>query len=135
MCSALDVPTRGHVLELGCGPGNAWAALHRALEPATLTGVDLETSVGVVADIGALPFITGMFDVVVDFGTCQEAGSGVLPEVARVLRPGGVFVHETGWAQLLAHPSRGKRDLDFSDAPELAPAGSVGLWSMRRRIS
>ncbi len=133
-CAALRVPRGGDVLELGCGAGNAFSALQRSLRPALLVGVDLQTSVGIRADVTALPFADGSFDVVIDFGTCQVAGRRALSEVVRVLRPGGVFVHETGWAQLLAHPTHGFRALDVAPAG-LTPVASAGLWMMRTRSS
>jgi len=134
MCVALRVPRGGDVLELGCGAGNALPALRRRLRPARLVGVDLQASVGVRADVTALPFPDSTFDVVVDFGTCQVAGPEALGEVARVLRPGGVFVHETGWAQLLAHPADGYRPVDLVAADGcLTWVATAGLWTMRRR--
>jgi hypothetical protein len=53
-----------------------------------------------------------------------------------VLRPGGAFVHETGWAQLLAHPLHGWRTLDDTAVRGLLePAASAGLWTLRRRTA
>lgn len=134
LCAGLPIPRGGDVLELGCGAGNALPALQRALRPARLVGVDLETDVGLRADVTALPFVDSSFDVVVDFGTCQAAGPAALVEVARVLRPGGVFVHETEWAQLLAHPWRGWHPLDSTTMRgRLAPIATLALWTVRRR--
>jgi ubiquinone/menaquinone biosynthesis C-methylase UbiE len=50
--------------------------------------------------------------MVIDFGTCYHVSGGTqgslmaLREITRVLRPGGLFVHETCVAQHLAHPVR-----------------------------
>lgn len=124
------------MLELGCGGGNALPALRARLRPSRLVGVDLRTTVGVCADVTALPFADSAFDVVVDFGTCQAAGPAALSEVVRVLRPGGVLVHETGWAQLLAHPAHGFRRLDAGAVDgQLVQVATAGLWAMRRRTS
>jgi SAM-dependent methyltransferase len=132
LCRLLPLPRGGDVLELGCGSGNALEPLHRHLRPASMTGVDTVTSVGVVGDVTALPFATGAFDLVVDFGTCQhlrpEAQRVALDEVHRVLRPGGVFVHETWLAQLLAHPAHRPRSLRGAGAG-LHPLASAGLWA------
>jgi SAM-dependent methyltransferase len=119
------------VLELGCGGGNALPGLRRALEPELLVGVDLVTDVGVRGDVRALPFASGSFDVVVDFGTCQAVGPRAVREVLRVLRPGGVLAHETAWAQLIAHPTGGRRHLDGLTG--LTRLRTAGLWELRVR--
>ena len=134
LCRLLSLPRGGDVLELGCGSGNAFAALRRHLEPASLTGVDLDPVVGVVGDVRALPFADASFDLVVDFGTCQQAGPDALREVLRVLRPHGLFVHETRLAQLLAHPRRRSAALQWSAVPELSPRATAGLWSARSAV-
>jgi SAM-dependent methyltransferase len=121
------------VLELGCGSGNALPGLRTALRPRSLVGVDLDTRHGVVGDARSLPFRDRSFDLVVDFGTCQHAGAAALVEVARVLRPGGLLVHETRWAQRLAHPRRGGQSLE--PLTELVPVSSAGLWALRRRAA
>ena len=80
-----------------------------------------------------LPFESGRFDLVIDFGTCYHASDtmegrrAALSEVSRVLRDGGLFVHETRVAQRLAHPVRSfGRTLPWRDVPELAPDRSAG---------
>jgi len=87
-----------------------------------------------LGDVTALPFADGSFDVVVDFGTCYHAGRTSLAEVQRVLRPDGMFVHETRWAQRLAHPSHRTQPLDWSAAPFLRRARQALLWQSRRRV-
>ena len=58
-----------------------------------------------------------------------------LREVARVLRPGGLFVHETRVAQCLAHPLRSfGRTLPWWAVPSLARDGGGVLWAARRKV-
>ena len=144
----LHIPTGRRMLEVGCGRGNAFAALHRLCAPIQLTGRDVDGSLLAVAaevvgarrlpvalvhgDVRALPFADESFDVVLDFGTCYHipAPAAALREIARVLRCGGVFVAESRLNQLLAHPLRssGKR-LPWQAVPELAFDRHVGFWS------
>jgi SAM-dependent methyltransferase len=60
-----------------------------------------------------MPFADGAFDVIIDFGTLFHIAKpqAASAEIARVLAPGGMFVHETKASQLLSHPvrSRGRR--------------------------
>jgi SAM-dependent methyltransferase len=154
---ALRLPRGGRVLEVGCGRGIALPVLAERLRPSSLVGVDLDGALVEVArqriarsgtraevraaDVRALPFERGTFDVVIDFGTCYHVGGGpagrlaALEEIARVLCVGGLFVHETRVAQHLAHPvrSRGRR-LPWSAVPLLAPEREAVLWTARRRL-
>jgi hypothetical protein len=58
-----------------------------------------------------------------------------LNEISRVLRVGGLFVHETRLAQRLAHPVRSlRRKLPWNAVPMLAPDQSAVLWAARRRV-
>ena len=121
---SLRLPTAARVVEIGCGSGAALVALGRLLRPSFLAGVDLDLGLLRLAaarvdaaglgadllhaDVRALPFADGAFDLVIDFGTCYHiAGvTNALLEIARVLRPGGLFVHETPVGQHFAHPVR-----------------------------
>lgn len=93
------------------------------------------------ADVRDLPFDDGDFDLVIDFGTCYHVSGGrkgaqrALREIARVLSPGGHFVHETPVAQHLAHPIRSfGRTLPWNAARDLIPDRAAVLWSVRRKV-
>ncbi|HEU4953657.1 MAG TPA: class I SAM-dependent methyltransferase [Gemmatimonadales bacterium] len=154
MVRALGLPTGGRVLEVGCGRGVALPVLARLLCPARLAGLDLDPALldearahaeaeGIAVDlvpgdIRCMPFPDGTFDLVVDFGTCYHiARAGqALAEIARVLAPGGLFVHETPLSQLFAHPFRsfGRRmPRPFSMGFERHRAAL--LWAARRRLA
>lgn len=153
---ALRLPRGGRVLEVGCGRGVALPVLAARLRSHLLVGVDVDRSlveaarrriartgaraVVYVADVRSLPFENGSFDVVIDFGTCYHVGGGgagqlaALREIARVLRVGGLFVHETRVAQHLAHPVRSfGRRLPWTAVPALASERRAVLWAARRR--
>jgi ubiquinone/menaquinone biosynthesis C-methylase UbiE len=149
----LRIPKGGRLLEIGCGSGAALVELNRLLRPAAMIGADVDQSLLRVAaarlqscaidaellhaDIHALPLPDRSLDVVIDFGTCYhipDAGSA-LEEVARVLRPGGLFVHETPVSQLLAHPIRSfGRTLPWRRVPALKLSRTALLWSARTRV-
>ena len=158
MLRALRLPRGGRVLEVGCGRGIALPVLSERLQPAELVGVDIdpgliraaelrvsrtETQAALhIADVRDLPFANDSFDMVIDFGTCYHVSGGVdgqlsaLSEIARVLRPGGLFVHETRAAQHLAHPVRSfGRRLPWNEVKSLAAERRAVLWGARRRIS
>jgi SAM-dependent methyltransferase len=157
MIRALRLPQWARVLEIGCGRGVALPVLDVCLEPVELIGLDIDggllaearewvrktcTSARLVeGDVRDLPFEAGRFDLVIDFGTCYHIGDAVggrraaLREVARVLRPGGLFVHETRVAQCLAHPMRSfGRTLPWDAVPSLVPDRSRVLWGARRKL-
>ena len=57
-----------------------------------------------------------------------------VPLLVRVLRPDGLFVHETPAAQHLAHPVRSfGRTLPWGDVPELVRDRAALLWAARRK--
>jgi SAM-dependent methyltransferase len=156
MILALRLPLGGRILEVGCGRGVALPVLSRWLVPRELVGVDVDATLVDVAtrrvrdqrlnarvleaDVRSLPIADGSFDMVIDFGTCYHVSGGTqgslaaMREISRVLRPGGLFIHETPIAQHLAHPVRSfGRSLPWRGVPSLARDRSAVLWSMRRK--
>lgn len=155
MIRALGIPKGLRILEVGCGRGIALPVFTERLTPKELVGVDIDPELTRIArlrvqsteiaatvvegDVRALPFDAGRFDLVIDFGTCYHVSGGregarrALGEIARVLAPGGAFVHETPVAQHLAHPVRSfARTLPWRDTPFVRER-TAGLWSLRRR--
>jgi ubiquinone/menaquinone biosynthesis C-methylase UbiE len=97
------------VLEVSCGHGGGASWITRTVKPARYTALDLNTE-GIQfcekrhqvpglsfqqGDAQALPFGDASFDVVinVEASHCYPDFAGFLKEVARVLRPGGVFLY------------------------------------------
>ena len=153
MIRALAIPKGLRILEVGCGRGVALPVFLERLAPAELWGVDVDPALVRIAreriaagkldatvvegDVRALPFPSARFDLVIDFGTCYHVSGGregarlALSEIARVLAPGGMFVHETPVAQHLAHPLRSfARTLPWRESP-FTLVRTVGLWSLR----
>jgi ubiquinone/menaquinone biosynthesis C-methylase UbiE len=152
MVRALGLPTGGRVLEVGCGRGVALPGLARLLRPSRLAALDIEPAFlaeararldaeGIAAelvpgDVRRMPFPRASFDLVVDFGTCYHIArpGAALAEIARVLVPGGLFVHETPVSQLLSHPVRALgRRLPWKVFACFERHRTAVLWSARRR--
>ncbi|MFL6248718.1 MAG: class I SAM-dependent methyltransferase, partial [Thermoanaerobaculia bacterium] len=81
------------LLDLGCGPRDQAApAAHRG---ALYVGIDYSSEqADLLADAHAIPFRDGTFDVVLSYAVLEHLYHPFLAmqEVARVLRPGGVYV-------------------------------------------
>src|SRR5262245_19195945 len=154
LVETLRIPAGGRVLEVGCGSGAALVELSRRLRPERMIGVDVDASLLndaagrlrscaidcelLHADVHALPLPDCSVDVVIDFGTCYHIpdAASALEEVARVLRPGGLFVHETPVSQLLAHPIRSfGRTLPWHRVPCFKRSRTALLWSVRTRMA
>lgn len=124
---ATQVELRGkNILEVSCGHGGGASYLTRTLQPQSYTALDLNpTAVRfcqerhrvtglnfIQGDAEHLPFATNSFDAVinVEASHCYPNFPRFLTEVARVLRPGGHFLHAdfrfadrlTEWKQALA---------------------------------
>lgn len=153
MVRALCLPPGRRVLEVGCGRGVALPPLARLLAPAHLAGLDCDTDFLAVArahadaegigvelvpgDVRLMPFPDESFDLVVDFGTCYHItrAAQALEEIARVLVPGGLFVHETPLSQLLAHPVRSfGRRMPWQATRLFERRRTALLWTSRRRV-
>lgn len=93
------------VVDIGCGPGNVYAALRdRCGIPRLMLGVDVSQGglkmaqelgyVPVLADAHQLPFVSGFADLVILNATLHhcEQMTQVLQEAARLVRPGGVLI-------------------------------------------
>ncbi len=146
----VEAPGAPRVLEIGCGVGASLAALRRGCAPSRLVGVDVDAealrlagpaarahgATLVRADVRALPFVDGAFDLVVDFGTCFHIGQAgrALAEVSRVLGPGGLFLVESRLNQTISHPVRSwGRAIPWSAAEALRPHRRSLMWQVRRK--
>lgn len=147
---SLALPSGVRMLEVGCGRGVAIPVLAQICEPERIVGLDIDatllaeadrhcsesgTNVELVAgDVRRMPFDDSAFNVVIDFGTLFHIAEPdqALAEVARVLVPGGMFVHETTVSQALSHPIRSRgRSIPWAAVPALVPRRSAVLWSSR----
>jgi len=154
MTRTLRLPRHARLLEIGCGRGVALEYFEERLRPERLVGLDNdaglleEAAVGrsgtrtvelVHGDARALPFPDASFDLVIDFGTLFHIARAerAVAEIARVLAPGGLFVHETWLSQLVSHPLdllRHRTPAPWRDTQELVVRRRAGLWTSRERV-
>ncbi|MFC0531136.1 methyltransferase domain-containing protein [Phytohabitans kaempferiae] len=109
------------VLDVGCGPGTITADLARLVAPGRVTAVDTSEAVldearrtaglanveFAVADVHALDFPDGSFDVVHAHQVLQHVGDPVraLAEMRRVCRPGGIVAaRDSDYAAMTWYP-------------------------------
>jgi SAM-dependent methyltransferase len=99
--AVLDVPCGGGVALRGARPGIRYVAadispamLDRTRRQAARRGLAVELA---EADVGALPFAGGGFDLCVSFNGlhCLPDPAAAVREIARCVRPGGRFVGDT----------------------------------------
>ena len=121
--AAHPIPPGAKVLEIGCGDGGGAAIFARSFAPSLYHGLDVDPAMVTIAagrrkgpawdnrlfvlgDAEHLPYPDAAFDAVVNFGIIHHLPDwrrGVA-EVARVLRPGGVFYFEEIYPPLYANP-------------------------------
>ncbi|HET8588553.1 MAG TPA: class I SAM-dependent methyltransferase [Nakamurella sp.] len=147
------LPDGAHVLEIGCGPGYGARLILESCGAARVDAVDLDPAmvtrarrrlaphagqvrVGVAdaTDLRALVPESGVYDAVFDFGIIHHIPRwrAALSEVARVLKPGGVFYFEevtrhalnrAGYRALFDHPEHDR----FSDTEFIAELARHGM--------
>ncbi len=135
------------VLEVGCGRGAGAAIIARAFRPRTLLAMDLDLLMierakdylppmprkeisFYVGDVLTLPCQAQSLDAVFGFGVLHHVPDwqGALKEIARVVKPGGIFFMEELYPSLyqnfitrhiLLHPSQNRfRSQDLKKALE-----------------
>jgi len=150
---ALPIAPGARILEIGCGRGVALPRLSQLCRPSRLVGIDIAPDLIALArrrvrrwaveaelypyDVRDMPFGSGEFDVVIDFGTCYHIDEPefAIREINRVLGAGGMFIHETLFAQLLAHPIRTSgKELPWRASLDLKPYRDVVLWAARKKM-
>ncbi|MFD4974480.1 class I SAM-dependent methyltransferase [Streptomyces sp. NPDC058424] len=137
------------VLDAGCGTGRALPPLRAAVGAsgivvgADLTWAMLEAAVRagrcregllMLADVGALPLVSGLFDAVFAAGLIAHLPhpSENLRELRRVVRPGGTLAlfHPIGRAALAARQGRRITPDDLRAEPNLRSLLSRSGWRM-----
>ncbi|MFF4822647.1 class I SAM-dependent methyltransferase [Streptomyces sp. NPDC001312] len=137
------------VLDAGCGTGRALPPLRAAVgAPGIVVGADLtwamleaavragrdQEGLLLLADVGALPLVSGSFDAVFAAGLIAHLPhpSENLRELRRVVRPGGTLAlfHPIGRAALAARQGRQITPDDLRAEPHLRPLLSRSGWRM-----
>ncbi len=124
------------VLEVGCGRGAGAFFLAKTFSPQEMIGVDLASENIILAnksyqlpnlsylqgDSENLPFADNTFDVIINVESshCYGSMTKFMQEVARVLKPNGVF----SWADLRAIADLAKLEVSFQKS---------GLKEIKRR--
>ncbi|BEQ15949.1 class I SAM-dependent methyltransferase [Desulfoferula mesophila] len=133
------------VLEIGCGRGEGGRLLREHTRPRRLLLMDMDPAMArlarlrgenvLVGDAEALPLKSASLDAVFGFGFLHHVPDwrAALGEVARVLKPGGVYFLEEFYPatyqnfltrHILAHPAQDRfHGLDLHDGLERAGLG------------
>jgi ubiquinone/menaquinone biosynthesis C-methylase UbiE len=112
------ITRKDRVLEIGCGRGAGARLIQEEFHPATLHAFDLdyrmirlarkylrgedrERIALYVGDVQRLPYRDGVLDAVFGFGVLHHVPDwrGSLKEIARVLKPGGIYCLEEFYPQ------------------------------------
>jgi ubiquinone/menaquinone biosynthesis C-methylase UbiE len=138
---ATVAPNGGHVLDVGTGPGVLLVELATRRPDLRLTGVDLSAdmitaathnlerfggrAVAVAGDVTSLPWADNSFDLIVSSLSLHhwDEPEAAVPELARVLRPGGlIYIYDFPFAPFdrLASTARTQSVLN-GPAPAPAP--------------
>jgi ubiquinone/menaquinone biosynthesis C-methylase UbiE len=153
MVHCMAIPNYASILEIGCGPGLALEPIAQSCRPIRLVGIDIEKDMLLEADkrirqknmkvelyqqdVRDLQFDDGMFDIVIDFGTCYHIRKRprALREIARVLKTGGMVIYESKLNQFLSHPFRFRNaKMPWHLVPEMKAGRQMIMWSSRFRI-
>jgi len=113
-----QIPPQARVLEIGCGRGAGARLIQEEFRPATLHAFDLDyrmirlagryLKAGskdkiclYVGDVSTLPYRDGVMDAVFGFGVLHHVPDWRqgLREIARVLKPGGIYFLEEFYPQ------------------------------------
>jgi ubiquinone/menaquinone biosynthesis C-methylase UbiE len=151
MLKDFNLPLEGNALELGCGAG--FVSAHLAsnyrlrvvgtdaetdrIETSRRKNADIDNLSFLIADATSLPFDDGSFDLLLAQNVFHHIPDwrAAAEEVARVTRPGGIFMFSDilGTGALIRLFSRLERDHGFHDTNDLISLlGSRGFEAIER---
>lgn len=138
------------VLEIGCGRGQGGRLVRESFAPRKLCLLDLDPAMAaraqdtggliLVGDAQVLPLQSALFDAVFGFGFLHHVPDwrAALEEVARVLKPGGIYFLEEYYPatyqnsvtrRLLRHPAEDRfRSPDLRLGLARAGLSLIGCW-------